>query len=327
MKKLLLIRLDKIGDLVCTLCVDQIPTLANYETHWIISKGLGFIPDHARPQRNYTEFVKDRDQDPRNREKFLQFLKEHKPDIAVSFQAPWWVNFMLWKAGVSVRAGVHSQWHSFLFLNKGLRQKRSLAVKHEADYNRELLEFALDLPTTLPTPILKMKAKENHELLVKFSLQEKSYAVVHPGMAGSALNWPIKRYIEFIEKKIETKKVVLNGTLADEKWLTDLKNHFDKDPRVISLQGKLNNEEMLTILEKAEMVLAPSTGIAHLAASLGTKVVAIYSPVKVQHPRRWAARGDQVKILVPQLTESQLKSRWDPEQSMATISAQTALEA
>ena len=320
MKKLLLIRLDKIGDLVCTMCVDQIPTLANYETHWIISKGLGFIPDHALPRRNYTEFTKDRDQDPQNHEKFLEFLKEHKPDIAVSFQAPWWVNFMLWKAGVPVRAGVRSQWHSFLFLNKGLRQKRSLAVKHEADYNRELLEFALDLPATLPTPVLKLKAKDNPELLKKFGLVEKDYAVVHPGMAGSALNWPIKYYIEFVEKKIETTKVVLNGTPADEKWLTDLKNHFDKDPRVISLQGKLNNEDMLTILEKAQMVLAPSTGIAHLAASLGTKVVAIYSPLRVQHPLRWAARGDQVKILVPDLIEP-------PEKSMATITPQNALEA
>lgn len=320
MNRLLLIRLDKIGDLVCTMCVDQIHGLENYETHWVISKGLGFIPDHALPRRNYTEFTKDRTQDPQNREKFLEFIKEHKPDIAVSFQAPWWVNFMLWKAGVPVRAGVRSQWHSFLFLNKGLRQKRSLAVQHEADYNRELLEFALDLPSRPPTPILKLKAKDNHELLEKFDLTEKAYAVVHPGMAGSALNWPTQRYIEFIEKKIKTTKVVLNGTAADEKWLTELKNHFDKNPQVISLQGKLNNEDMLTILEKSEMVLAPSTGIAHLAASLGTKIVAIYSPVKVQHPNRWAARGDKVKILVPALLEP-------PEKSMEQISAQDALDA
>ncbi|MEN0059029.1 MAG: glycosyltransferase family 9 protein, partial [Bdellovibrio sp.] len=53
------------------------------------------------------------------------------------------------------------------------------------------------------------------------------------------------------------------------------------------------------VLGAAKAVIVPSTGIAHLAASLGTPVIGLYSPVRVQHPRRWAARGPQVKILMP----------------------------
>lgn len=297
------------------MCVDQIPAMRNFEAHWVISQGLGFVPDHALPLRNYSEFKRDSEA----REKFLQYVKDLKPDIAVSFQAPWWIHYSLWKAGVPVRVGVRSQWHSYLFLNRGLRQRRSQALRHEADYNRELLEYAISA-TPSETPILKLKAHDGPELLEKFGLQEKKYAVVHPGMAGSSLNWPIKRYIEFVEEKCKTTKVVLSGTPADEFWLTDLKNHFDKNPQVICLQNLLKPAELLTILEKSEMVLAPSTGIAHLAASLGAKIVSVFSPLRVQHPRRWRPRGSNVHVLMPKLHENE-----DPEKIMASISAAEVL--
>lgn len=311
------------------MCVDQIPGMAKFETHWAIAKGLGFVPDQAVPRRHYTEFEKNPAVDKQTLKKFRAFVRAQKPDVAVSFQCPWWVNYALWREGVKVRAGVRSQWHSYLFLNKGLRQKRSRALRHEADYNRELLEFALGLQPDTETPVLRMKAKENPELLKKHGLKEKKYAVVHPGMAGSALNWPIANYIEFIERKLQRKtvneaqsdfRVVLSGTAADESWLRDIKKHFAKEPLVINLQGQLRTEDLLTVLEKAETVLAPSTGIAHLAASLGTKTVAIYSPIQVQHPRRWAARGRDVHILVPPLVEP-------VEKSMEQITVAQALDA
>ena len=142
MKRVLLIRLDKIGDLISTMCVDQADFLKDADVRWVIAKGLGFVPDHADPKRNYLELTKD---DWKTSLPLLRkFIREFKPDVAVSFQAPWWVGFALWLEQVPVRAGAQSQWHSFLFLNKGLRQKRSQAVQHEADYNFDLLRYALD---------------------------------------------------------------------------------------------------------------------------------------------------------------------------------------
>ncbi len=297
-RKVLLIRLDKIGDLISTLCVDQIPAMNDYEAEWAIAKGLGFIPEHAFPRRYFSEWTKNKS----SLKAFMAFLQKQQPDIAVSFQAPWWVNYALWKNRVPVRAGVRSQWHSYLFLNRGLRQKRSEALRHEADYNRELLEYALQAKPEKTTPVLKLKARDNPGLLLRHGLQAKNYIVVHPGMAGSALNWPIHNYIDYIEKVIAAKeKVVLTGTGTDEPWLKDIKTRFDKEPQVLCLQNKLTPPELLTILEKAKWLVAPSTGVAHMAASLGTPVVGIYSPIRVQHPRRWAMRGENVFVLVPQV--------------------------
>ncbi|WP_413575800.1 glycosyltransferase family 9 protein [Bdellovibrio sp. HCB290] len=296
MKKVLLIRLDKIGDLISTMCVDQAQFMADKEVKWVIAKGLGFVPDNADPKRSYIELSKDDWK--ASLQTLRAFIREFKPDVAVSFQAPWWVSFALWAEGVKVRAGVKSQWHSFLFLNKGLRQRRSQAVQHEADYNMDLLRYALNEKSKEPTPVLKLTAPSNSELLSKHGLNEKNYVVVHPGMAGSALNWPTARYISLIEQVTPFTKIVLTGTPADEPFLTAIKARFKNDPQVINLQNQLKPAELFTVLKNSKAVVVPSTGVAHMAASLGASVLGLYSPIRVQHPRRWAARGENVKIFV-----------------------------
>ncbi|MEN0059324.1 MAG: glycosyltransferase family 9 protein, partial [Bdellovibrio sp.] len=247
MKKVLLIRLDKIGDLICTMCVDQVPFLKDCEVTWVIAKGLSFVPEHASPRRSYLELKKQewRESLPALRD----FLKKFRPDVAVSFQAPWWVHYALWLENVPVRAGVQSQWHSFLFLNRGLRQKRSQAVQHEADYNLDLLCHAFqqkDKP--LPTPVLKLQAPPAQDLLTKYQLRPKAYVVVHPGMAGSALNWDTTHYIAVIESILSETKVVLTGTAMDEPWLRDIKEQFKNSTQVLCLQNQLSPSELLAVL-------------------------------------------------------------------------------
>lgn len=296
-KKVLLIRLDKIGDLICTMCVDQVSFLKDHDVHWAIAKGLAFVPEHASPKRSFLELDKNNWKE--SLKKLRQFLKEYRPDIAVSFQAPWWVSYALWAENISVRAGVKSQWHSFLFFNRGLRQKRSLATQHESEYNMDLLRHALGISAPTDVPTLLLESQGDEEVLSKHHLTKNDYVVVHPGMAGSALNWPITSYIELITKILPIHPVVLTGTPADEPWLTEIKSHFKGQKNFINLQNELKPSGLFSVLKNAKAVVVPSTGVAHMAASLGTKVLGLYSPLRVQHPRRWAARGKDVTIFCP----------------------------
>ncbi|RYZ84738.1 MAG: glycosyltransferase family 9 protein, partial [Proteobacteria bacterium] len=169
MKKAVFIRLDKIGDLVCTLPVDQIDGLIDWDITWVIAKGLSFVTDHAEPKRKYIELDKNNPSDSRAR--LEHFLKELRPDVAISFQAPWWVQLVLWKCRVPVRIGVRSKWDSFFFLNKGLRQKRSRAVQHEADYNLDLVRQMNIAVAETHAPVLKLVAPPAGNVLSKYGLQ------------------------------------------------------------------------------------------------------------------------------------------------------------
>lgn len=299
-KKIILIRLDKIGDLICTLPSDQVINEDEYEVTWIVQKGMGQVVDLGVRKRNYFEI--DKNEPKESSQQLAKIIKQIGPDIAISFQAPWWVNFELFKARVPIRTGVKSQWHSFLFLNKALRQKRSLAIMHELEYNLELVQKTLNLKHLSNDIYFEISKPQSQKIPEKFGLQLQKYVVVHPGMMGSALNWKQSQYISFINQQLlQLKKVVITGTESDEIYLSLIKQEFKDHPHVLILQSKLNLKELCELLFFSEFVLAPSTGVAHLAASVGASLKAIYSPIRVHHPRRWAARGPQVEIFLPQV--------------------------
>ncbi len=298
-KKVVLIRLDKIGDLVCTLPVDQYLDESIYDITWVVQKGLGAVVELGVKSRKYLELDKSKPKE--SSEKFRNLLQDLKPEIAISFQGPWWINFELFKARIPVRSGVYSQWHSFLFLNQGLRQKRSKAIQHEFDYNKDLIFKTFRIKDDNKFQYFEIAANENKDLLQKFNLSPKNYIVVHPGMMGSALNWTQAQYVEYIHQQILKNKIIcITGTSADDPYLMEIKKEFLSRTSIRWLQNQLSLTELISLLSTAEFVVAPSTGIAHLAASVGTLVHGIYSPVRVHHPRRWAPRGLKVVVHVPE---------------------------
>ena len=295
-KKILFVRLDKIGDLICTLCTDDHPDLKEYSKHWLIVKGLEYIPDHSVPKRTYLPLTKDHT----GFSDLYHFLKTNSFSASVSFQCPWWVHFLLFYFKIPIRVGVLSQWHSFLFLNAGLRQKRSQALKHEADYNFELVNHLVkkldpkSARSISESPILILQADPPDTLLKKWDLKPREYFVVHPGMAGSSLNWPQSKYIEFIQlfqAQFPKFKIVMTGTAGDTPYVNEIRAAFDSKSYFLSLQSELNSNELLSLLSASSGLLAPSTGVMHLAASLGVPTFGIFSPVTVQQPLRWGPRG------------------------------------
>lgn len=297
--KVIFLRLDKIGDLIATLPVDQLPWLQEkqIQSSWVTAKGLGAIAKWAVPARTWLELnLKDPKGSTRQ---LIEYLKSEKPEAVVVFHAPWWVGYACWRAGVPLRASRRSQWHSFVFFNKGLRQSRSLAEKHEADYNRELVEFAFDQPAG-ETPFLQLEPTVRRHLFEKYALRSGEFFIVHPGMAGSALNWPASHYNTLIEKLVQAGPVVVTGTAADEPYLKDIRPQWEKHERVRWLQNQLSMEDLLSLLKSARGVVAPSTGVLHLAASLnGPRVVGVYSPIRVHQEKRWGPRGPQARALTP----------------------------
>lgn len=283
-----LIRIDKIGDLISTLPVDQVSAFKNKKVVWAINQGLIDVVKHASPAREGSEIE--------NLSDFKKWIRANQITTAIVFFAPWWVYFGLWWERVPVRIGRRSKWYSFLFLNKGLRQSRSQSAKHEADYNLDLVTWGLGGSET-QAPVLKLTPPLQRHLLEKHGLQSQEFFVVHPGMAGSAVNWGQQNYISAIRKLIEKGTVVITGTQADSESLTEIANEFKNHPRVRWLQGALNLPSLFYILSQARCVLVPSTGVAHLAASLNVKVIGLYPNNTLQSPTRWAARGDKVVIL------------------------------
>jgi ADP-heptose:LPS heptosyltransferase len=295
MKTALFLRLDRMGDLVLTLPCDQMVP-SDYQVLWAIPRGLDFVLEHSQPSRSF--FSMESKGSLKNFWQFYKKLKALSPHVSLSFHVPWWVNLALFMAGVPQRGGVLSQWHSYLFLNRGLRQKRSQCLSHEMDYNLELTKhcMALDIQPKQISP-LKLTAPQDKKL----DQLPAHYFVVHPGMGGSALNWSTDNYKKLIQGLTERAPVVITGTAADEPYLTPLKQRLTQNNQVIWLDGQLSGGQLLSVLKNANAIIAPSTGVLHLGASLGATSLGIYSPIKVHHPDRWGPKGEKAKSFLPQV--------------------------
>lgn len=289
MKKALFIRLDRMGDLILTLPCDQL-VAKDYQVQWVTPKGLDFVVQSASPKRDHHSF--SRDYSWTQLRQFLKLIKEFKPDVAICFHVPWWIHFCLWFSRVPVRGGVLSQWHSYLFLNKGLRQKRSRCEHHEMEYNFLLSEYVFNLKLNREN-WHPLELKEPNNLELAFDTKQ-NYFVVHPGMGGSALNWTTNRYIELISQLSEKATVVITGTKSDEMYLAPLKQALKENQKVVWLDKQLNGFQLLKLLKHAKALIAPSTGVLHLGASLGAPSLGIYSPIKVHQDKRWGPKGKQV---------------------------------
>jgi ADP-heptose:LPS heptosyltransferase len=359
-EQILFVRLDKIGDLCLTLPCSRHFGLAamDLKALWLIQPGMSFILDQAglnyltlelctRKMGLFTflQFFTHLNRQLKALSELAARLKELEIQRLVIFQAPLWFYFWAWWQGFSFRSGRVSHPLHRLLLNYGIRQSRKAADRSELEYNWLMLEQALTKlsqakkkPATslLPEP-LKLRAKPLRHLLELYSLSPGAYVVIHPGMAGSAPNWPSAYFIELIKKLSEIKNlsIVITGTAVDEAYLAPIRkglreelsnklikefkregshpeeikevsSSLDSTPassKVVWLDGKLSSQELLFILAKSSLVIAPSTGVLHLAASLGAKCLGLYADEPAFHPIRWGPfisdqEPNKVKILI-----------------------------
>lgn len=289
--------MDRLGDLICTLPVDQHPLFLDKSNsvYWLISNGLEPVLECTKPKRFYwptgtsfswLKFIN-----------LIKMLKVENFDKVVLFYSPWWVALACFFASIPERYSPRSRWFQLLFFNHTLRQNRSQSEKHEADYNWELLHWSLtgERKYQLPTPFLYLKS----EIILPIQLPN-SFIVIHPGMGGSALNWPAKSYLELAQKLSAIgKEFIITGTANDFEWLKELETPLKLLEKCHWLVGKLDLKSLIYVLSRSEATIAPSTGVLHLAAATGAKTIGIYSPIRVQSPKRWAPRGTQTLTLVP----------------------------
>ncbi len=217
----------------------------------------------------------------------------------------------IFKRRIPLRVGLYSKLQSFLFLNSGIRQKRSQTEKNEAEFNLELAGLLANglginkpyFKTEVILPVNESSRAHSKQVLSTMGINENSpFAVFHPGMRGSALNVSTKGYLQLIEA-MEAKGLQIVLSIGPEQKDQALKIKILKLRPNLAVISALNLPELAECFRMAEWVVAPSTGPLHLAHWVGVSTLGLYSPVRSQHPIRWAPWGGQKKpkILLPKV--------------------------
>ncbi len=120
------------------------------------------------------------------------------------------------------------------------------------------------------------------------------YLVLHPGASAPARRWPASRWAEAAALlAARGQRVILTGGPA-ERALTAAASQGIHG-QITDLGGRTSLAELAAVLAGADAVLVANTGVAHLAAAVGTPVVSLFAPVVPA--ARWAPYGVPVTLL------------------------------
>lgn len=108
-------------------------------------------------------------------------------------------------------------------------------------------------------------------------LPSEPFVVVNPAASKPERSWSTERYIQLIDylQKTYGYQIVLTGGPAV--YDKTLGNLIEKQVSVINLIGQTKPKQLLAILKKARFVICPDTGPSHMAAAVGTPVVALHA--------------------------------------------------
>ena len=159
-----------------------------------------------------------------------------------------------------------------------------------ADISEKLLKEALSLPSHLRTLLidkllesLNIPIRKEDRLFVSQALLDLDrFMVINPCTSMRARNWrnwDPERYAAIADYAALKHHlcVVLTGGPAEEELAFGQKiiSHCKTNP--VNLIGQTSLKQLLALLDKALVLIAPDTGPAHMATAVGTPVIGLYA--------------------------------------------------
>ncbi|MEW6999019.1 glycosyltransferase family 9 protein [Colwelliaceae bacterium BS250] len=153
---------------------------------------------------------------------------------------------------------------------------------------------AIGVNTQKPTWNMPFGEDERHWVAENITT-DKPFAVISPAASKAERNWTVQGYAQAADYLIEKGYNVLlcGGPTALEKSLaSDISNNSQHE--LINMVGKTNLKQLLAVLEQAKLVIAPDTGPAHMATTVGTPVIGLYAH---SNPKRTGPYLDQDNVV------------------------------
>ena len=310
-KRILISRTDSIGDVVLTLpmCVW---IKKKFPTSTLIFLGDTYTKPILECVPEIDEIMEWSALQQMPEASKVDLLRAKKIDVCLHVYPRRELASLARKAKIETRVGTSHRSYHLLTCNHRLNFSRKNSDFHESQLNFELLKpFGLnELPTLEDInelikafKIPNISLPNNVEAMLQNKLQK---VILHPKSQGSAMEWPMEKYMELASTLLEKGfAVYFTGTEADGVSFRALmpthENCFDTS-------GKMSLSELIVFISKCDQLVACSTGPLHLAGILGLKSIGLFSSKRPIHPGRWQPIGKDVHILVNEKENSAKKS-------------------
>lgn len=261
--KILIIKPSALGDIV-----QALPVLTGLKRRWpaaqidwVVNDSLKEILEGHACLRRTVLYPRKRWTSPMRFPEMWRWgkaLRAEKYDMTIDLQGLLRSALMTWAANaprrlglLSAREGSRAVYNEVIADTAISAAERYLTTLEHLDIPAQPLDFQLVARAPLP------------EVLVDFG----PYVALHPYSRWRTKLWPWRYYQELVDSMPERKFVVV----GEGPWFP-----LEAKERLIDLRGKLSISTLVTVLDRARVVLSTDSGPAHIAGALGRPTLVLF---------------------------------------------------
>jgi heptosyltransferase-2 len=188
-------------------------------------------------------------------------------------------------------------------LTHSIPYSKSEGLKHEAEYNFDLLKFLdIEAPKKLiPEISLIEKYKASLQKNLSWPLETTSYVVLNLTAFSQEARWRVSSFAElakWIQNDLQ-KKVVVIGENASDSSVQEFQKCCGTDfKNVTDLSGKTNLGELTWLLKYAQLLVSRNTGSTHIAAAVDCPLIEFFGkPGPIFSPLRWKSLSEKSAVI------------------------------
>ena len=305
LRRILLVRLDNVGDVLLTTPAFRSVRKALPDSYLALLAGpagceVGALNpdiDETILYRAPSEDVYFRlPQDPEREFAAVEVLKRRNFDAAIIFtsykQSALPAVYLCYLAGIPLRAAGSFEGPGSLLTHRH-RYEKTMPPKHESLRGLALTDF-LGFPPGEPEMVLVPRAEDEQgasRLLKQHSVED--FLLVHPGASASSRAYPAERYAVVVQELARKSglPVLVTGGPGEE----DL-SQWVAGSTGIAVGGETEFGEFAALVGRAAVVVTNNTGTTHVASAMKRPVVTVFAGTNP--PEQWGPWRTPHRLLI-----------------------------
>lgn len=297
--KILMVRLDKIGDVLLSTPAIKAVRDAYPDSH-IAFMVQPYAKDIVEGNPYLNEVIcYNKKEGLFGNLGFIMKLRRKSFDLAIILHPTVRTHIVTLLAGIALRVGYDKKM-GFLLTNK-IPHSKELGEKHEIDYTLDILKNIGIAPKdrSLYMPLKSESEKRIKDIFNRNNIKETDMVIsVNPGASSASKRWSAERFARVSDSIIErygARIIVLAGTA--DKFFGDRTASLIRKG-CINLSGNTSVADLASALKRSCLFISNDSGPVHIACALGTPVVAIFGRSdKGLSPKRWGPSGKDDVVL------------------------------
>lgn len=294
-KRILVVRLDLIGDLVLSMVLVRIlkRTYPEAEIDLIsvpasakviegdpdVTRLLGYDPNIWRRPKALVQ-----SKNWRELRELLRTLRGREYDLAISVFGKW-AGVLAALSGARRTLGFGRESFPGLMSDSvpGKHWTRG-EKKHEVDYCLELAQAAgatIEAEDRYPRLLIPTRVSDEVEQILASAGAQTQHPLIACHVSannGQSKRWPVPYWAALLDRLIreENAQIVLTGAPNDLPLIEKVTTRMHEQP--LNLAGKTSLTQLAALLKRADLLISGDSGPMHMASAVETPIIAIHGP-------------------------------------------------